>query len=122
VARETGATDLAAREATPAPPLALANGRRVIWTTLAVATLTSGAIWLLVFDMWLGQAERQYLWENAAHELHIGPAVSLKAMMDAARASGAWVATAWGLVVAVAIAFAAWQAWRQGLRAGRRRV
>ena len=82
--------------------------------TVAVAGVASGLIWNLVFDLWLGQAERQYLWENARHELRLGPAVSLKAMMDEARTSGVWVATAWSLLVALAIALAAWYAYRQG--------
>ncbi len=88
--------------------------RRVAIVTLVVACLAAGLIWNLVFDMWLGQAERQYLWENARHELNLGPAVSLKAMMDQARASGVWVASSWSLLVAASVAVAATYAYRQG--------
>ncbi len=82
--------------------------------TLLVAGVAAGLIWNLVFDMWLGQAERQYLWENARHALNIGPPVSLKTMMDQARDAAFWVASGWSLFVAVAIAFAAWYGYRQG--------
>lgn len=82
--------------------------------TLAVAAVTVAFIWNLVFDLWIGQVERQYLWENARHELHLGPAVSLKAMMAEGRAAGVWVASGWSLLVTVAIGLAAWYAYRQG--------
>jgi hypothetical protein len=81
---------------------------RVLLVTLAVAGVTVVFIWNLVFDLWIGQVERQYLWENARHELNLGPAVSLKAMMDEGRAAGVWVASGWSLLVAAAIGFAAW--------------
>jgi hypothetical protein len=93
-----------------------ARGRRVFVVTIVVALIAAGLIWNLVFDMWLGQAERQYLWENARHELKIGPPVSLKAMMDQARDTAFWVASGWSLFVATAIAFAAWYAYRQGTK------
>jgi hypothetical protein len=84
--------------------------------TIFVAAVAGGLIWNLVFDMWLGQAERQYLWENAAHDLKIGPPVSLKLMMQQATHTAFWVASGWSLFVAVAIAFAAWYGYRQGTR------
>jgi hypothetical protein len=97
---------------------ARAAARRAILLTLLVAVVAGTVIWLLVFDMWLGQVERQYLWENARHELSHGPAVSLKAMMDEGRAAGARVATAWSLFVAAAIACAGRVCYRSGLMAG----
>lgn len=84
--------------------------------TLAVIGVTVVFIWNLVFDLWIGQVERQYLWENARHELNLGPAVSLKAMMDEGRVAGLWVASGWSLLVAAAIGFAAWYSYRQGRR------
>jgi hypothetical protein len=92
-------------------------GRRVVIMTAVMALITGGLIWNLVFDMWLGQVERQYLWENARHELKLGPAVSLKAMMEEARSQGLLVAAGWSLLVVLAIAFAAWYSYRQGTRA-----
>jgi hypothetical protein len=82
--------------------------------TLLFAVVVAAAIWLLVFDMWLGQVERQYLWENARHELNQGPAVSLKAMMDEGRAAGARVATGWSLLVATTVLAAARHAFTRG--------
>ena len=32
-----------------------------------VALVAAILVWNLVFDLWLGQAERQYLWKKAAH-------------------------------------------------------
>ena len=86
--------------------------------TLLLALVAGAAIWMLVFDMWLGQVERQYLWENARHELNRGPAVSLKAMMDEGRATGARVATGWSLFVAMVVAFAGRYAFMKGKVAG----
>ena len=80
--------------------------------TVALAGIIAAAIWLLVFDMWLGQVERQYLWENARHEMKLGPPVSLKAMMDDGRTTGARVATAWSALVGGAILLAGRYAYR----------
>jgi hypothetical protein len=92
--------------------------RKAILVTTVIAGLTALIIWLLVFDLWLGQVERQYLWENARHDLHLGPAVSLKAMMDEGRIAGAWVASGWSLLVAAAIAGAARYGYVRGRIAG----
>jgi hypothetical protein len=92
--------------------------RRASIVTLVVAALAGGMIWLLVFDLWLGQVERQYLWENARHELHLGPAVSLEAMMAEGRAMAARVATAWGAAVAAAVIVAARYSYVRGRIAG----
>jgi uncharacterized membrane protein YqjE len=35
----------------------------------AIAAIAAVFVWNLVFDLWLGQAERQYLWKKAAHAL-----------------------------------------------------
>lgn len=94
------------------------SGRRAAVVTLVIAGVTAALVWLLVFDMWLGQVERQYLYANARHDLHLGPAVSLKAMMDDGRVAGAWVASGWSLLVAVAIVAAARYAYVRGRVAG----
>jgi hypothetical protein len=93
-------------------------GRRAVIVTLVIAGVAGGMIWLLVFDMWLGQVERQYLWENARHELNLGPAVSLKVMMDEGRATAARVATAWSAGVAAAVILAARYGYVRGRIAG----
>ena len=102
-----------------ADPAAVARAaRRATVVTVVLAGIVAVAIWLLVFDMWLGQVERQYLWENARHELNLGPAVSLKAMMDDGRATGARVATAWSALVGGAILLAGRYAYGKGRTAG----
>src|SRR5262245_17949793 len=117
----------ARRKMTTSPPspfaiagrrLLMSDSRRAVLVTLVIALIAGGAIWLLVFDMWLGQVERQYLWENARHELRLGPPVSLKGMMDEARVTAARVATAWGAVVAGAIIAAARYGYVRGRIAG----
>jgi hypothetical protein len=87
--------------------------------TALVAGIAAIVIWLLVFDMWLGQVERQYLWENARHELGGGPAVSLKAMMAEGQSAAARVATAWSVAVAGVILIVGRYAYNKGRSAGR---
>jgi len=113
-------TDTAAGEAVAAQRAALRARatRHAVLITLSLALVTGVGIWLLVFDMWLGQVERQYLWENARHELRIGPAVSLKAMVDEGRAMGARVATGWTAMVVAAILLAGRYGYVKGKIAG----
>jgi hypothetical protein len=79
-----------------------------------VAVVAAVFVWNLVFDLWLGQAERQYLWNKAAHALGEGRDVTLDGSMAVAIREGAWVATAWAAAVAGAIAAASWMAYRAG--------
>lgn len=95
--------------------------RRVVWVTAALALVCGGLIWNLVFDLWLGQVERQYLWEQARYELGLGRRVSLKSMMDQAVRDGAWIASGWALLVAAAIALMAAYAYRMGKRVAEER-
>ena len=82
----------------------------------AIALGVGVLVWNLVFDLWLGQAERQYLWKKAAHALGEGRDVTLDGSMAVAIRDGAWVATAWMVVVVAAVGLA----WWAGYRAGRR--
>jgi hypothetical protein len=88
--------------------------RRVLLVTAAVAFVCGGIIWNLVFDLWLGQVERQYLYEEARHELGLGPYASLKGMMNQAVHEGAWIATGWTALVVLSIGGAAFYAYRRG--------
>jgi hypothetical protein len=90
--------------------------RRVLWVSAVLAIVCGGLIWLLVFDLWLGQVERQYLWEQARAELGLKRRVSLKSMMDQATREGAWIASAWALLVAAAIFGAGVYGFREGRR------
>lgn len=77
-----------------------------------LALVTGVLIWMLVFDMWQGQVERQYLFEQARHELHRGPGAALKVVSTQGIRDGAIVATGWTAVVVAAILGVAWYATR----------
>ena len=81
----------------------------------AVVALVAGVlVWNLVFDLWLGQAERQYLWNKAAHALGEAGDVTLDGSMAVAIREGAWVASGWTVLVVAAIGLAAWLGYRAG--------
>jgi hypothetical protein len=82
-----------------------------------VALIAAIFVWNLVFDLWLGQAERQYLWKKAAHALDGSRDVTLDGSIAVAVREGAWVASWWTLGVVAAIALAAALAYRAGKRA-----
>jgi hypothetical protein len=84
----------------------------------AVALVAAILVWNLVFDLWLGQAERQYLWKKAAHALGEGRDVTLDGSIAVAVREGAIVATGWTAAVVVAIGLAAWLAYRAGRAQG----
>ena len=86
-----------------------------------VAALTAILIWNLIFDLWLGQAERQYLWKKAAHALGEARDVTLDGSIAVAVREGAWVATWWTLGVVAAIALASALAYRAGRAEAERR-
>lgn len=92
------------------------GSRRVLGVSAVLAIVSGGLVWILVFDLWLGQVERQYLWETARFELGQGRRVSLKGMMEQATRDAAWIASAWALLVAAAVLGAG----VYGYRAGRR--
>ena len=82
----------------------------------AIAAVAAVFVWNLVFDLWLGQAERQYLWKKAAHALGEARDVTLDGSIAVAVREGAWVATWWTLGVVGAILLAAWLGYRSGRR------
>jgi hypothetical protein len=82
----------------------------------AIAALTGFFVWNLVFDLWVGQGERQYLWERARFRLGEGPGVSLDGSMASSVEGGIWVATAWTIVVVAAVLGASYLAYRAGKR------
>jgi hypothetical protein len=95
------------------------GSRRVLWVSAVLAIVCGGLIWLLVFDLWLGQVERQYLWEQARYELGLGQRVSLKGAMAQAGRDAAWIASAWALLVVAAIMGAGLYGYREGRRSVR---
>jgi hypothetical protein len=85
---------------------------------LAIALVAGVLVWNLIFDLWMGQAERQYLWQKAAHALGEGRDVTLDGSIAVAVHEGGWAATAWTGLVVVAILAAAWLGYRAGRRVG----
>ena len=73
-------------------------------------------VWNLIFDLFLGQAERQYLWNKAAHALGERRDVTLDGSIAVAVHEGGWAATAWTALVVAAILLAAWLGYRAGRR------
>jgi hypothetical protein len=96
------------------------SGWRAVRGPAAIAAVTAILVWNLIFDLWLGQAERQYLWNKAAHALGERRDVTLDGSMAVAIREGAWVATAWTAVVVGAIALASWASYRAGRAPGGR--
>jgi hypothetical protein len=93
----------------------MSRSRRGPWLWPGViAAITGFLVWNLVFDLWVGQGERQYLWERARFRLGEGRAVSLDGSMASSVRSGIWVATAWSIVVVAAVIGASYLAYRRG--------
>lgn len=84
---------------------------------LAVALVAAILVWNLIFDLVLGQAERQYLWRKAAHALGEARDVTLDGSIAAGIREGAVIATGWTAIVVAAILVAAWLGYRAGRRA-----
>jgi len=81
-----------------------------------VALLTAILVWNLIFDLWLGQAERQYLWKKAAHALGEARDVTLDGSIAVAVREGAWVATYWTAFIVGMIGLAGWLGYRAARR------
>ncbi len=87
--------------------------------SIAIALIAGFFVWNVVFDLWLGQGERQYLWERAKHEMGRGPGVSLKGSMAVSIRDGATVATCWALLVVAAVLSASYVSFRFARRTDR---
>ncbi len=95
--------------------------RRIFQVTCVIALIVGILLWNLIFDLWLGQAERQYLWQQSRADLGLARRVSLKGSMDDAVRWGALTATVWTALVVGAIFGVAWLASRAaGVRSGAR--
>jgi hypothetical protein len=84
--------------------------------TIAIAAVAGFLVWNAVFDLWLGQGERQYLWERAKFELGQASAVSLKGSMQSSIHDGAVVATGWAALVVIAVLVASYVSFRLARR------
>jgi hypothetical protein len=85
---------------------------------LAIALIAAILVWNLIFDLVMGQVERQYLWRKAGHALGEARDVTLDGSIAVGVREGAVTATAWTVLVVAAILLAAWLGYRAGRRAG----
>lgn len=69
---------------------------------------TAFLVWNGIFGLMVSRGEKQYLLDQARHELGLGPMASLPARMDGTIANGAREATRWAVVVFVLGAAAVW--------------
>lgn len=69
---------------------------------------TSFLVWNGIFGLLVSRGEKQYLLDQARHELGLGPLASLPQRMDGTIRDGAREATRWAVVVFVLGATAVW--------------
>ena len=74
---------------------------------------TAFLVWNGIFGLMVSRGEKQYLLDQARHELGLGPEASLPARMDATIHAGVREATRWAVVVFVLGATAVWLAGRE---------
>jgi hypothetical protein len=65
----------------------------------AVCLFTAFLVWNGIFGLLVSRGEKQYLLDQARHELQIGPEASLPARMRGTIRDGAKEATRWAVVV-----------------------
>lgn len=88
--------------------------RRARWPYVTLACVAAFVAWHAIFDYHVSQGIRAYVDGHARHEAGDGPAVSIRATMDAAVSRGVW----WGLAGAGAVlglsvgAYATARQWR----------
>jgi hypothetical protein len=87
------------------------RSRQVAYGLCLVAGLL---VWNGIFGLLVSRGEKQYLLDQARHELALGPEASLPARMRGTIEHGAWEATRWaGVVIALGVA-AVWLGGRRG--------
>ena len=69
---------------------------------------TAFLVWNGIFGLLVSRGEKQYLLDQARHELGLGPIASLPSRMAGTIADGAREATRWAVVVFVLGASAVW--------------
>jgi len=97
--------------------MALPPWLRAARAPLTIALIAAVLIWNLIFDLFLGQAERQYLWRKTVYALGEGHDVTLDGTIADGVRDGAWAASGWTLLVIASILLAAWLGYRAGRRA-----
>lgn len=88
-----------------------ARGRRV--TAYGLCLFTAFLVWNGIFGLLVSRGEKQYLLDQARHELGLGPAASLPVRMRDTIRNGVGEASRWAVVVFVLGAASVWLATRR---------
>jgi len=82
--------------------------RRARLVAYGLCLFTAVLVWNGVFGLLISRGEKQYLLDQARHELQLGPDASLPERMRGTIHNGAVEATRWAVVVLVLGAAAVW--------------
>jgi hypothetical protein len=82
--------------------------RRSLVVSYLLCLGTAFLVWNGIFGLMVSRGEKQYLLDQARHELGLGPVASLPQRMDGTIRDGAREATRWAVVVFVLGAAAVW--------------
>ena len=84
------------------------TARRSRQVAYGLCLVTALLVWNGIFGLLVSRGEKQYLLDQARHELNLGPEASLPARMRVTIQQGAWEATRWAVVVIVLGVAAVW--------------
>lgn len=84
------------------------TARRARVVAYGLCLFTAVLVWNGVFGLLISRGEKQYLLDQARHELRLGPEASLPERMRGTIRNGAIEATRWAVVVFVLAAAAVW--------------
>ena len=90
------------------------TARRARLVAYGICLFTAFLVWNGIFGLLVSRGEKQYLLDQARHELRLGPEASLPDRMRGTVHSGVIEATRWAVVVFVLGASAVWLAGRRG--------
>jgi hypothetical protein len=82
--------------------------RRALVVSYLLCLGTAFLVWNGIFGLMVSRGEKQYLLDQARHELGLGPVASLPTRMDGTIRDGAREAPRWAVVVFVLGATAVW--------------
>ena len=89
------------------------TARRSRLVAYGICLCTAFLVWNGIFGLLVSRGEKQYLLDQARHELRLGPEASLPDRMRTTVHGGVVEATRWAVVVFVLGAAAVWIATRQ---------
>jgi hypothetical protein len=90
--------------------------RRASLVAYGICLFTAFLVWNGIFGLLVSRGEKQYLLDQARHELHLGPEASLPDRMQRTVHGGVVEATRWAVVVFALGASAVWLAGRADRR------